>query len=162
MCDEDPNRVYDFASLSYFYKKKNNKEVKPQESGEGSSLVASGNNIRLMRYADVLLMRAECAFMQGNPAGCIDFINIVRRRFGMFEYTAVNYSNSEVFDILKHERLMELMGEGSRYNDLKRWGLLEETLNPEFLIIYGSQPVNASHYLFPIPQGELDTNFGIE
>ena len=162
MCTENPNRVYNFASLGYFYKKKNNREVKPQETGVGAGVAASGNNIRMMRYADVLLMRAECALMQGNLTGAIDFINIVRRRFGIFEYTAANYSKTEVFDILKHERLMEFMGEGSRFNDLRRWGILEETLNPEFQIIYGTQPVNATHYLFPIPQGELDTNFGIQ
>ena len=122
----------------------------------------SGNNVRMMRYADVLLMRAECTLMQGNLSGAINFINIVRRRFGTFEYTARMYSETEVFDILKHERQLELMGEGYRFNDLRRWGILEESLNPEFQKIYGTQPVKASHYLFPIPQGELDTNFGIK
>lgn len=161
MCDVNPNRPYDFDALGYYYKKKGNKETKPFEREPGASVAASGNNMRIMRYADVLLMRAECALMQDDLAGAIDFINKVRGRFGIFEYTAGNYSKTEVFEILKHERLIELMGEGHRFNDLKRWGILEETLNPELQEKYGVQPVNASHYFFPIPQGELDTNFGI-
>lgn len=161
-CAVDPNRIYDFAGLEYFYKKKNNRETKPKENGPASGAAVSGNNIRIMRYADVLLMRGEIQLNLGNAPGCIDYINMVRRRFGMFEYTAGLYTDAQVFDILKHERLLELMGEGSRYNDLKRWGILEETLNPEFQIRYGTQPVSSDHYFFPIPQGELDTNFGIE
>lgn len=161
MCDVDPNRPYDFAALGYYYKKKGNKEVKPSESGASAGAAVSGNNIRQMRYADVLLMRAECALMQGDPSGCIDFINIVRRRFGIFEYTPSNYSEAQAFELLKREREVEFMGEGSRFNDLKRWGILEETLNPEFQVIYGTQPVAPSHYFFEIPQNELDTNFGL-
>ncbi|MCK0134894.1 RagB/SusD family nutrient uptake outer membrane protein [Arenibacter sp. S6351L] len=161
MCAENPNRPYDFAALGYYYKKKGNKEVKPSESGASAGAAVSGNNIRQMRYADVLLMRAECALMQGDPSGCIDFINIVRRRFGIFEYTPSNYSEAQAFELLKREREVEFMGEGSRFNDLKRWGILEETLNPEFQVIYGTQPVAPSHYFFEIPQNELDTNFGL-
>ncbi|MCK0159215.1 RagB/SusD family nutrient uptake outer membrane protein [Allomuricauda sp. F6463D] len=160
-CAEDPNRPYDFEGLQYFWKKKNNRETKPAETGPGAGGAASGNNIRIMRYADVLLMRAEIELNQSNAPGCVEYINMVRRRFGMFEYTAADYSDTEVFELLKKERELELMGEGSRFNDLKRWGILAETLNPEFQAKYGTQPVNASHYFFPIPQGELDTNFGL-
>ena len=46
--------AYDFENLGYWYKKLLNKENKISEG------LKSGNNNRLMRYADVLLMRAEC------------------------------------------------------------------------------------------------------
>jgi hypothetical protein len=157
-CPENPNRPYDFQALQYYWKKKNNRETRPNETGPGAGAGASGNNIRIMRYADILLMMAESELRLGNPLGCIEYINRVRRRFGVFEYTAGNYSQNEIFELLKKERELELMGDGSRFNDLKRWGILEETLNPEFQKKYGTQPVNATHYFFPIPQREIDTN----
>ena len=53
---------------------------------------------------------------------------------------------------------LELMAEQSRFNDLKRWGILAETMNPELEQIPNSGRVEPKHYLFPIPQLELDTN----
>jgi len=113
-----------------------------------------------MRYADVLLMRAECKLENGNIPACISFINTVRERIGAFKYTK-SYSKTEAFELLKRERQLEFMGEQSRYNDLKRWSLLETTMNPELQTIFGIQPVTAKHYLFPIPQIEIDTNLGL-
>lgn len=153
-CDECATgiKTYDFAKLGYFYKKKINREKRPNENS-----AFSGNNLRLMRYADVLLMRAECKLETDDTQGCISFINLIRARVGAFQYYGT-YSKIQAFELLKRERLIEFMGEGSRYNDLKRWRILKETLNPEFQLIYGKTPVQDIHYMFPIPQLELDTN----
>ena len=67
--------------LGYWYRKDTNKENKPNEDN-----IQTGNNIRLMRYADVLLMRAECHILQGKVSEGIDFINQVRTRIGAFPY----------------------------------------------------------------------------
>lgn len=143
---------FDFATLGYWYRKYTNRENKPAEGG-----VLTGNNIRLLRYADVLLMRAECRIKLGDPAGAIGLINQVRARIGAFEYTE-SYTADQTFELLKRERQVEFMGEQIRYNDLKRWGILKETMNIEMQAMFGSSNVLDKHYLFPIPQGEIDTN----
>lgn len=156
-CDNCPGgvRVYDFVSLAYWYRKGTNRENKVDESS-----MHSGNNQRLMRYADVLLMRAECKLQLADNAACLSFINQVRKRIGAFEY-AKTYSKDELFNLLMRERQLELMGECHRYNDLVRWGKLKEVINPELQAQFGKQNVTDQHYLFPIPQAEIDTNLGL-
>jgi len=139
----------------YYYKKYTNLE------NAKNIVLQSGVNTRLMRYADVLLMRAECKLESGDIPGCISFINQVRDRIGAFQYLG-SYSKTEAFDLLKRERQLEFMGEQMRFNDLKRWGILETTMNPELQVIFGIQPVTAESYLFPIPQIEIDSNPGLD
>lgn len=148
-------RPYDFTTLGHWYRKGTNRENKVDET-----TLRSGNNLRLMRYADVLLMRAECKLQLGDNTGCLSFINQVRKRIGNFEYTK-NYSKDELFVLLMRERQLELMGEGHRYNDLVRWGKLKEVINPELLLQFGKANITDKHYLFPIPQAEIDTNLGL-
>lgn len=142
---------YDFVGLGYYYKKYTNLE------NEKSNFLQSGINVKLMRYADVILMRAECKLETGDIPGCMTLINQVRERIGAFKYLG-NYSKTQAFDLLKRERQLEFMGEQVRFNDLKRWGILEQTINPELQAQYGLQTVTAKHYLFPIPQIEVDSN----
>jgi len=148
-------RPFDFATYGYWYKKYQNKENKPNETQIGGS-----NNIRLMRYADVLLMRAECKLKTGDISGCISYINQVRTRIGAFSYLKT-YNQTQAFDLLIRERQIELMGEQHRFDDLKRWGILKETLNPDMTAIFGSEKISDKHYLFPIPQLEIDSNLGL-
>lgn len=143
---------YDFATRGYWYRKGTNKENKPNESG-----IQTGNNIRLMRYADVLLMRAECQIKEGNITAGLALINQVRARIGAFQYVGT-YNETQAFELLKRERQLELMGEQVRYGDLKRWKILKETMNVELQATFGTPNVEDKHYLFPIPQLELDTN----
>jgi len=153
-CDNCPSGpiAYNFATLGYWYRKGTNKENKPSEDN-----IQTGNNIRLMRYADVLLMRAESLILLGQVSEGIDFINDVRTRIGAFTYNGT-YTQEEAFELLKRERQLELMGEMHRYNDIKRWGILKETMNVELQAMFGTPNVQDKHYLFPIPQKELDTN----
>jgi len=143
---------YPFASVGHWYRKVTNKENKLNENA-----VQTGNDIRLMRYADVILMRAECKLESGDIAGCLSFINQVRERIGAFKYLG-SYSKAQAFELLKRERQLEFMGEQIRYNDLKRWGILKETMNVELQAMWGTPNVQDKHNLFPIPQAEIDTN----
>jgi starch-binding outer membrane protein, SusD/RagB family len=145
-------KPFDFATFGYWYRKLTNKENKPNENN-----IQTGNNIRLMRYADVLLMRAESLILQGQVAEGLVFINQVRTRVGAFPYIN-SYTQDQAFELLKRERQLELMGEMHRYNDIKRWGILKETMNIELQAMFGTPNVLDKHYLFPIPQKELDTN----
>lgn len=81
----------------------------------GRTKYGTNNNIRILRYADVLLMNAEAKIKLGE-SGDAPF-NEVRRRAHMPELTNVT------FDQVIDERRMELCCEwGERYNDLVRTG----------------------------------------
>lgn len=118
-------------------------------------------NIPIVRYADVLLLYAECLNDRGatddNGKGAIDYINDVRRRAGVPELEAPMGKD----EILKHlqdvERPCELALEGSRWYDLVRWGITEQTLkdhNKQLVENY----VDTKHKLFPIPHQEFLLN----
>lgn len=76
-------------------------------------------NVPLMRYAEVLLMKAEALIMDGKNGD--EPLNIVRERAGL-----AAISNATIEDI-KHERRVELAGEfANRHFDLIRWGDAQE------------------------------------
>ena len=87
----------------------------------GRTRYGTNNNVRIIRYADVLLMNAEAKVRNGK-SGDIPF-NEIRKRAKMPELT--NVTADQVLD----ERRMELLCEwGERYNDLVRTGLAATAL----------------------------------
>lgn len=127
-------------------------------------------NFPLIRYADVLLMLAECDNELGKQTDAVDLINQVRARVDM---PALNsgpawlkaISKDEVFQRIKHERTVELAAEGHSFSDLRRWGLLE-TLNGRAESgftgkTYYTRKITARDYLWPIPANEIEKNTGL-
>ncbi|MDR6340443.1 hypothetical protein HNQ91_003508 [Filimonas zeae] len=139
-----------------------------------------GINDRLLRYADVLLMYAECLNETGDANGAKPYINMVRARANKVvptEQPQLWYQHSpgtipdvdgllakdttingirlnNIKNIIQHERYVELCGEYLRYFDLLRWGLADaKWLEP--LKALGWTP-RATYY--PFPQAELDNN----
>ena len=113
------------------------------------------NNYRFIRLADVMLMYAECLNAIGNTGEAYQYVNMVRERAGLADLS-LGLSQPEFLTQLKHERLLELTGEGHRFNDLKRWGDLGPGLSnrdPAF-----NNFVVGKHELLPIPQRDLDIN----
>ena len=81
------------------------------------------SDVPVYRYADVLLMLAECENGLGAPDKCAAYINEVRKRaygdkFEQHKYIAGDYADNE-WAILQ-ERDKEFVGEGSRWFDLLR------------------------------------------
>lgn len=114
----------------------------------------SGRNIPLIRLADVILMYAESANENGKPMEAVAAINQVRARVGMPSLPTAQFpvgNKQEIFEAIVHERRVELAFEYHRLNDLRRWGLAEETLGS---LGYESP----KHRYYPIPQDELDNN----
>ncbi len=122
----------------------------------------SGINMRIMRYADVLLMLAECENELGNSAKAVSLINQVRARKSVamppLPTTSFPAGNKQqVFDAIMHERFVELAAEQVRDFDIIRWrknGKL--TTEP----LAGFQK-GKSEFL-PIPQTEIDNNPKLE
>ncbi len=125
-------------------------------------------NFPVIRYADVLLMLAECDNELSKPDEAVKYINMVRTRSGM---PGINNgdawmrasSKDEIFERIKHERAVELVLEGHRYNDLKRWGLLKQAMTGPIMDIVGNtlfirQPFTDNLLLWPIPTTARDHN----
>ncbi len=109
-------------------------------------------NIPLMRYANVLLMKAEVLNEQGNPAQAIPLINEVREVHG--DMPAMTGTTQEaVRSQIEHERMIEFPLENWRWYDLRRWGKLAEALHAA-----GRGGYSDSNAFYPIPLTELNSN----
>ncbi|RYC69347.1 MULTISPECIES: RagB/SusD family nutrient uptake outer membrane protein [Spirosoma] len=118
----------------------------------------SGINMRIMRYADVLLMLAECENETGNQAAAISLMNQVRARksVSMPPYPTKNYpcaNQSQVFDAIVHERMVELAAEQVRNFDIIRWRKNKKQKSEPLSYFIANK-----HELLPIPQVELDNS----
>ncbi|TGE04177.1 RagB/SusD family nutrient uptake outer membrane protein [Hymenobacter fodinae] len=116
-------------------------------------------NHRVMRYADVLLLQAEALNEQNQTSNAIPLINQVRNRAGLAPLTAGTFTQATLRTQIMHERVTELAGEGQRWFDLKRWGLLDNQAGLDQLKArdtdFNSFRLDRSR-LLPIPQSEVD------
>ncbi len=112
----------------------------------------------ILRYADILLMRAEALNETGDAAGALALINEVRDKHGKMPPLATNLSKAQTFAALVHERAMEFAMEGSRYYDLVRWGdaMLETEIKNSGKA--GVSSFTAANKFILIPQNEVETN----
>ncbi len=80
-----------------------------------------GYNQRLIRYADVLLMLAECEAEVGTPAQAASYINEVRSRPGVNMPAVTPTTKDQAIAAVMHERAVELAGEEINNIDMLRW-----------------------------------------
>ena len=137
----------------------NGKAYLPSSETPAGRGYGSGNNIRILRYADVLLMYAEACVETGQDLGnaLIQF-NKVRTRAKMPEIKQSELTKDMILD----ERRMELAGEwGERYMDLVRTGKAAQVLNE------GVDPTPGDRYIvvngwtedktyYPIPPTQIE------
>jgi hypothetical protein len=147
---------------------------------------ASSMNRIVLRYADVLLMRAEAQAQLGQTSEAIALVNQVRERAaGMITNSVVSnypnkygvhyavgkysgsYSKDEAMKIIKMERRLELAMESERFFDLVRWGDAATVLNKYYStesekmnFLSGSQfTANKNEYL-PVPFEQMAASNG--
>lgn len=132
--------------------------------------VASANNPRLLRYADVLLLKAEAIIESGGSATeAINLINQVRTRARNMvaggtapaNYAPTETSATTIMGWIINERQLELAGEGQRWLDLRRWQMqgiisLDNNYFSSNTATMSFQP--EKHLYFPIPNSEIDVN----
>ncbi len=106
-----------------------------------------------MRYANVMLMKAEALNELDQTAQAIPLINEVRRVHGDMPPMAGS-SQEDVRRQIEHERMIEFPLENFRWYDLRRWGKLGEALQDAGRSGF-SQERNA---FYPIPLTEINTN----
>jgi len=100
-------------------------------------------NMTFVRLAEILLTRAEANFMNGSEIGDSprNDIQKIRGRAGVTTPDVIN------IDFIRHERIRELIFEGQRLHDYKRWRWP-----------VGDLEYNSPLLVFPIPQRERDVN----
>lgn len=121
-----------------------------------------------IRWADVLLWKAEAYNELNNQAQAVALINRVRQRarttppLGGSSLPAgtlpirneASTDKAQVQQWLDHERRVELGFESHRFSDLRRWGTAKAVLTAL------GKNFQDRHYLYPIPQGEVDKSAG--
>lgn len=123
-------------------------------------------NVRLIRYADVLLMYAECiANTENDLSKAVGLVNRVRQRANMPELKVNHLDATQSKDAflkrLQMERSLELCSEGQRWADLKRWGLLDNQAGINELITRDDDFKNftiGKNNVLPIPSDDANNN----
>lgn len=163
--------------------------MKEQQAPDCSCFVKEGpfigtsKNVDFIRYADVLLFKAEALIQMDQVDAGIDIINQIRTRAAASTQRQIDAGATDVFNIstypmglskpealkaLKFERRLEFAMEGHRFFDLVRWGEAEEVLN-EYLetestrrdFLSNANFTSGRDEYYPIPQREIDFTGGL-
>lgn len=137
----------------------------------------------LIRYADVMLMKAEALIEQNKGLDeARTLINDIRARakrsvdpnyapidcnpmvanYAVEEYPATGWNQDYARRALRMERRLELAMEGHRWFDLVRWGTAVETVNAYYASegkirsYYAGANLSEDEIYFPIPVGQVD------
>ncbi len=173
-----------YSPKKQVYKKSD--EGKYTETGNWTSGFTA-NGYRMIRYADLLLLTAECQIETGDLDGALLNINLVRARAANpagFVKESDGKTPAAVYDIkpylsfpdkeyarkaLRMERKLELGMEGHRWFDLNRWGITVEEANralayekkmPWGRSLYWNAVAGPEDVTYPIPQRQIELSKG--
>ena len=175
---DKPNQMYPQTKTGYYLRKfMGNNET-------ATSLSSTHHSFIIMRYAEILLSYAE-ALNEYNPAGSKtqieDAIIQIRKRAGINAGSdsryglPANYTQSQMREIIRNERRIELAFEEHRFFDIRRWKTAEFVMNTpvtgmkitklangtfsyEKINVQNSTFDGTKMYLFPIPYSEIVGN----
>jgi hypothetical protein len=143
---------------------------------------SSDHKLVILRLAEIYLGYAEClneASYSANLNETLKYLNLIRERAGIPQYgTGANAlpvpaSQADMRDAIRKERRVELAFENSRFFDVRRWKIAEQTENgpawgldinattePGFynLASFETRVFSKKHYLFPLPQSEVNND----
>jgi hypothetical protein len=108
----------------------------------------TGTDVFEFRYAELLLIQAECLAAMGRTSECGDILGEIRNRVGI--PSANNYgigTLSDKYQALEaclYERRVELAYEGKRFYDLQRWMLYNDEGDNNTCALLGLTPLNGT------------------
>lgn len=140
--------------------------------GMGGAGMATIDNPRWMRYAEVLLLASEANLMAGNQGKADEYLNQVRERAQLAPKSGITLEDIQI------EKRLELCGEGTRFQDMIRWGIAEERMKDQgknypmldsngsvSYVETGADPSSygfkSKHNLLPYPGVEIRLNSNI-
>ncbi|WP_240894533.1 RagB/SusD family nutrient uptake outer membrane protein [Parapedobacter sp. SGR-10] len=120
-------------------------------------------NVRIIRYADIVLLAAEAANEVGGEANtdlALEYLEMVRARArgnnNAILPEVTTQDQEQLRQAIRHERQVELGMENERFYDLIRWGIDVQTMQAA-----GHTTYQAKHRFYPIPQVEIDRSGGV-
>lgn len=136
-----------------------NKKVYADPAEQARTNDPNGNgayNQRILRYADVLLMAAEAANEADNGPRAETLLELVRARAregqaGVLP-KVIFVNKTQMRAAIKHERRIEMAGEGERFFDLVRWG--------DAISVLGASGYQNRNRYMPLPQQVVDQSQG--
>ncbi len=138
-----------YQETGYFVRKY--APLQANTAGDGAIPLNWANNVREIRFADVLLMAAEALVRSGgDETKARSYVNQVRARVGL---GAITSSGTALLADIYTERRLELACEGQRFFDLVRTGQAEAALGVDGFVAGKSE-------VLPIPQSEIDLSIG--
>ncbi len=145
---------------------------------------ANSKNRIILRFADVLLMRAEAFNELGKQSEALLLVNQVRQRaatstamlkdasgnleghynVGLYvPGSNITVTQENVRKVIRFERRLELAEEGSRFFDLVRWGIADQVLNAYFntekakrSFLQNAYFTKMKHEYLPIPLNQIN------
>lgn len=153
------------------------------QSTAGSSYTSRSYPFPILRLADLYLLYAEALNESEGPAASYEWVDLVRKRAGL-EGVVESWTNYSKFpskietkegmrDVIQQERLIELVFEGQRFWDLRRWKRALEFMNKDIkawnvegettetyynVIIVGKYKFLNRDYFWPIAETDLIAN----
>lgn len=117
------------------------------------------SEIILMRFADILLLKAEALVELNRPTEAIDIVNQIRNRAGISDLDR-NMSKETARLAVENERQLELYAEGQRWYDLVRNERMVEVMSKHKDQNGKLQHAGIAAFrsIWPIPQSEIDQN----
>lgn len=110
------------------------------------------DNIKVFRFAEVVLNHAEALLETGNAGDALTYLNMIPENRNASAYTQATLENIE------KERRKELLFEGFRFFDLARFGQDIRDIEPTSTNNHGLIPAGDYRFAMPIPQKEMDAN----
>jgi hypothetical protein len=118
------------------------------------------NNIRVLRFAEVLLLYAEACANTNDVSGANYALGLIRQRAGL---AAKTFTQDQLLPEIEHQNLLEFFGEGHRFDDLKRWYSVAQIQQIfEANEKQGANNFHEKHLYYPIPTSELINNPGMK
>ncbi|NDV67321.1 RagB/SusD family nutrient uptake outer membrane protein [Dysgonomonas sp. 25] len=123
------------------------------------NIEGKSNNVRVLRFAEVLLLYAEACAKTNDVGGANYALGLIRERAGL---AAKTFTQAQLMAEIEHQNLLEFFGEGHRFDDLKRWYSYAEIQQ-----IFrnnskqGAENFKEKHLYYPIPVSELRDNKGM-
>ncbi|HVU53872.1 MAG TPA: RagB/SusD family nutrient uptake outer membrane protein [Puia sp.] len=125
------------------------------------SLAGYWMNVRILRFADVVLMYAEAAAESGHAQEALAKLEMVRARArngnNAILPPVTTTDQDSLITAIRHERRVEMGMEHDRFFDLVRWGIAQQTLNAAGKTAFS----DSRDVLLPIPQTQIDLSKGV-
>ena len=185
--------VYDYGwartpSVYGYFASMKQTQLPTSPSFKNIGFIGASKNWDILKYDDVLLIKAEALIELGQQSAALPLINKIRTRAANTDW--LKYSNGATFSnykisayqdgvniswtkanartALQWERRLEFATESPRFYDLVRWGIAAETINAYFLkektkrpYLEGATFTKGKNEYFPIPYSQIILSKGL-